>query len=80
MNHTRRMVFFPALERLQQRPHILTPPGTQTLRALDNEMSDILSNKELDDEAKAKLYNQVLLRYLTYYHERKGQPLRVKLS
>ena len=43
-------------------------------------MGDILSNKQLDDEAKAILYNQVLQRYLTYYDQRKGQPLHVKLT
>ena len=43
-------------------------------------MNDILSSKELDDEAKATLYNQVLQRYLTYYDQRKGQPLHVKLT
>ena len=76
------MVLVPenTLERLQQRQQVLTPPLTQTLRTLDKEMSDILSSKELDDEAKAKLYNQVLNRYLTYYDQRKGQPLHVKLT
>ena len=68
------------LERLQQRQQILTPPVTQTLKNLDSEMSDILSSKQLDDEAKATLYNQVLQRYLTYYDPRKGQPLHVKLT
>ena len=68
------------LERLQQRQKILTPPVTQTLKSLDSEMNDILSSKELDDEAKATLYNQVLQRYLTYYDQRKGQPLHVKLT
>ena len=43
-------------------------------------MTDILSSKELDDEQKARLYNQVLQRYLTYYDRRKGQPLHVKIS
>ena len=68
------------LERLQQRQQILTPPVTQVLKNLDNQMGDILSNKQLDDEAKATLYNQVLQRYLTYYDQRKGQPLHVKLT
>ena len=54
------------LERLQQRQQILTPPVTQTLKNLDSEMSDILSSKQLDDEAKTTLYNQVLQRYPTY--------------
>ena len=70
------------LERLQQRQKILTPPVTQTLKSLDSEVNDILSSKELDDEAKASLYNQlqVLQRYLTYYDQRKGQPLHVELT
>ena len=53
------------LERLQQRHQIITPPVTQTLKNLDSEMGDILFSKQLDDEAKATLYNQVLQRYLT---------------
>jgi len=82
MNHAKRMILVPenTLERLQQRQQILTLPMTQTLKNLDSEMSDILSSEELDDEAKAKLYNQVLQRYLTYYDQRKGQPLHVKLT
>ena len=67
------------LERLQQRQQILTPPVTQTLKNLDSEMSDTLSSKQLDDEA-ATLYNQVLRHYLTYYDQRKGQPLHVKFA
>ena len=43
-------------------------------------MSDILTSKQLDDEEKARLYNQVLQRYLTYYDQRKGQPLNVKIA
>lgn len=76
------MVLVPenTLERLQQRQQILTPPITQTLRNLDSEMTDILSSKVLDDEQKAKLYNQVLQRYLSYYDQRKGQSLHVKIS
>ena len=43
-------------------------------------MGDILTSKKLDDEEKAKLYNQVLQRYLTFYDQRKGQPLHVKVT
>ena len=76
------MVLVPenALERLQQRQKILTPPVTQTLKNFDSQMGDILESKQLGDEGKAKLYNQVLQRYLTYYDKRKGQPLHVKLT
>jgi len=58
------MVLVPenTLERMQQRQQILTPPVTQTLKNLDSEMNDILYSKELNDEQKAKLYNQVLQR------------------
>ena len=82
MNHTRRMILVPenTLERLQQCQQLLTPLVTQTLKNLESEMSDILSSKQLDDEAKATLYNQMLQRYLTYYDQRKGQPLHVKLT
>ena len=82
MNHSKRMVLVPenTLERLQHRQQILTPPLTQTLKNLDGEMNEILSSKEIDDEQKAKLYNQVLQRYLAYYDQRKGQPLHVKLA
>ena len=82
MNYTRRMVLVPenTLERMEQRKQILTPPVTQTLKNLDSEMNDILSSKQLNDEEKAKLYNQVLQRYLTYYDKRKAQPLHVKLT
>lgn len=62
------------IERLQKRQQILTPPVTQTLKNLDSEMGDILSSNQLDDKEKAKLYNQVLQRYLTYHDQRKGQP------
>ena len=40
-------------------------------------MGDILSSKQVDNEAKAKQYNQVSL---TYYDQRKGRPLHVKLT
>ena len=82
MNYTRRTVRVSenTLERMQQRQQILTPPATQTLKILDSEMNDILDSKGLNDEQKAKLYNQVLPRYLTYYHQRKGQPLHMKLT
>ena len=59
---------------------MLIPPVTQTLRNLNSEMIDILFSNELDDEEKEKLYNQVLQRYLTYYDQRKGQPLHEKIS
>ena len=76
------MVLVPenTLERLQQSQQILTPPVTQTLRNLDSEMNDISSSKKLDDEQKARLYNQLLQQYLTYYNQRKGQALHVKIS
>ena len=65
------MVLVPenTLERMQQRQQILTPSVTQPLKNVDSEMNDILYSKQLNDEQKAKLYNQVLQRYLTYYEK-----------
>lgn len=76
------MVLVPenTLERFKQRQQILTPLVTQQLKHLDAEMTDILANKRLDDEEKARLYNQVLQRYLTFYDQRKSQPLNVKIA
>ena len=45
---------------------------TQTLKNLDSQLSVILSSKQL--------YNQKLQRNLTYYDQRKGQPLHEKLT
>lgn len=53
---------------------------TQQLKNLDSEMTDILTDKHLDDEEKARRYNQVLQRYLTFYDQRKEQPLSVKIT
>lgn len=76
------MVLVPenTMERLQQRQQILTPPVTRALTKLDTEMEDILASKQLGDEEKARLYNQVLQRYLTFYDQRKDQPLHVKVT
>ena len=82
MQHSKRMVLVPegTVERFQQRQQVLTPPVTQQLKNLDSEMTDILTDKHLDDEEKARRYNQVLQRYLTFYDQRKGQPLSVKIT
>ena len=77
MNHTRRRVLVPE-NTLQQRQQILTSTVTQTLKNQDSEMGDTLASKQLDDEEKAKLYNQMLQRYLIYYDHRNGQPLHVQ--
>jgi len=76
------MVLVPenTLERLQQHQQILTPPVTQTLKNLDSDMEDISTSKQLGDEEKVKLYNQVPKRYWTYYDQRKGQPHHVKVT
>ena len=82
MQHSKRMVLVPegTVERFQQRQQVLTPPVTQQLKNLDSEMTDILTDKHLDDEEKARRYNQVLQRYLTFYDQRKEQPLSVKIT
>ena len=63
------------LERLQQRPQ-----GSMAERAmvrLDNAMEDILNRQDVPEDAKVKLYQQVLQRHLTY--DDKREPAKVQL-
>lgn len=76
------MVLVPerTLDRLQQREKIKTAPLTSRLSQLDHEMEEVLKNTELSNEEKARLYSQTLQHYLTYYNQRKGEPLKVQLQ
>lgn len=63
------------LERLQQRPQ--TGMADRTMVHLDNEMQDILNRKDVPEDAKVKLYQQVLQRHLIY--DDKREPAKVQL-
>lgn len=82
MNHSRKMVLVPehTLERLQQRQHVSTAPLTSRLNGLDQEIQQVLKNDTLSEDERARQYNQSLQNYLTYYNQRKHQPLKVKME
>ena len=76
------MVLVPenALERLQQRQKVNTAPLTARLNVLDHTIQDVLKSDELTEDEKVRQYSQTLQNYLTYYQQRKGQPINVKLD
>lgn len=82
MNFTKKMVLVPeqALERLRQREKIQTAPLTSRLNRLDHQMEDVLNSTELSDEEKVKHYSQKLQNYLTYYNQRKDEPMKIKFE
>jgi len=82
MNHAKKMVLIPenTLERLQQRQTVNTAPLTSRLNGLDHDIQDVLSNEKLSEDEKVREYSQTLQNYLTYYNQRKSQPLKVNIE
>lgn len=82
MNHARKMVLVPeqTLERLKQRDKIQTAPLTSKLKRLDHQMEDLLNSRELSEEEKARRYSQTLQNYLTYYKQRRDEPMKIKFE
>lgn len=82
MNHAKKMVLVPehTLERLQQRQNVNTNPLTARLNGLDHDISDVLKNNKLSDDEKVRQYSQTLQNYLSYYNQRKDQPVNVKIQ
>jgi len=80
--NAKKMVLVPehTLERLQQRQTVNTPALTSRLNELDHEISDVLNNKKLSDDEKVRQYSQTLQNYLSYYNQRKSQPINVKVQ
>ena len=76
------MVLVPehTLQRLEERKRVTTAPLTQTLRTLDSEMEQVLKRSDITDDEKATLYNQILQRYLSYYDQKRNDPLKVSFS
>ena len=50
------------------------------MNGLDHQIQEVLKNDELTDEEKVREYSQSLQNYLTYYKQRKAEPLKVKLD
>ena len=53
---------------------------TAATSALDSELREILQRDDLGEEEKARLYQQVLQRYLTLRHKRDEEPIRLKVD
>ena len=82
MNHAKKMVLVPehTLERLQQRQNVNTPPLTTRLNGLDHDIQDVLKDDKISEDEKVRQYSQALQNYLTYYNQRKDQPINVKIQ
>ncbi len=80
LTHATKMALVPQelLERLNQQ-NLEPSPATKATNVLDTEMKDILDRRDISEDEKVKLYNQILSRYLTFDNQRK-QPLEMKLT
>lgn len=82
MNHAKKMVLVPehTFERLQQKNNVNTAPLTSRLHGLDHEIHDVLQNKQISDDEKVRQYTTTLQNYLTYYNQRRNQPLKMNIE
>ena len=80
MEHVKRLVLMPehmAENTTQSKP--LAPPLTSQVNHLDSEMDSLLKRQDIAQDEKARLYSQILQRYLNYYDKRMSQPVRVSV-
>ena len=71
MEHVKRLVLMPehmAENTTQSKP--LVPPLTSQVNHLDSEMDSLLKRQDITQDEKARLYSQILQRYLNYYDKR----------
>ena len=66
-----------AENKTQSKP--LVPPLTSQVNHLNSEMDSLLKRKDITQDEKARLYSQILQRYLNYYDKRISQPVRVSV-
>ena len=62
---------------LRKKP--LVPPLTAQVQEIDSDMQDIMQQQDIPIGAQAKVYDQNLQRYLTFYDKRMNKPLQVKV-
>jgi hypothetical protein len=63
----------------EQRKKPLAAPLATQVNEIDSDMQDIIRRQDIPIDEKAKLYDQNLQRYLTFYDKRKNKPLRVNV-
>lgn len=78
MEHVKRLVLVPE-HMAEQRKKPLVPPLTAQVNEIDSDMQDIIERQDIPIDAQAKMYDQNLQRYLTFYDKRMNKPLRVNV-
>ena len=78
MEHVKRLVLVPE-HMVDQRKKPLVPPLTAQVQEIDSDMQDIMQRQDIPIDAQAKMYDQNLQRYLTFYDKRMNKPLRVNV-
>ena len=79
MEHVKRLVLVPEHMAEQRKKPLAAPLATQ-VNEIDSDMQDIIRRQDIPIDEKAKLYDQNLQRYLTFYDKRKNKPLRVNVT
>ena len=79
MEHVKRLVLFPE-HTVEQRKKLLAAPLATQVNEIDSDMQDIIRRQDIPIDEKAKLYDQNLERYLTFYDKRMNKPLRVNVT
>ena len=79
MEHVKRLVLVPEHMAEQRKKPLAAPLATQ-VNEIDSDMQDIIQRQDIPIDEKAKLYDQNLQRYLTFYDKRMNKPLRVNVT
>jgi hypothetical protein len=79
MEHLKRLVLVPE-HMVEQRKKPLAAPLATQVNEIDSDMQDIIRRQDIPIDEKAKLYDQNLQRYLTFYNKRMNKPLRVNVT
>ena len=79
MEHVKRLVLVPE-HMVEQRKKPLAAPLATQVNEIDSDMQDIIRRQDIPIDEKAKLYDQNLQRYLTFYDKRMNKPLRVNVT
>src|SRR5258705_7703855 len=78
MEFAKKMYLLPSVEFERMKPKQESYAAATS--SLDSELRQILQRDPLDEEEKARLYQQVLQRYLTLRQKRDEEPIRLKLD
>ena len=78
MEHVKRLVLVPE-HMVDQRKKPFVPPLTAQVQEIDSDMQDIMQRQDIPIDAQAKVYDQNLKRYLTFYDKRMNKPLQVNV-